>query len=88
MYTNNPFSKALYIISIIQFISGVIGGFILAKMEVDIFYSSYTEFSWIIFLISIFSGIISGIFFMGMAEIVNQLTALNSKLLKFEDQYK
>lgn len=76
MYSNNPISKSLFVFGIVIMVLGVISGFMLA-ME------SY-EFLWGIFFIYILSGVASGLVFMGLSEIISELSGLNRNFTRLD----
>ncbi len=75
----NAVATALSIIACIIFIGGFIAGIGLGYVEVEGYYSSYTEFSFKAALIYWAASFISGMLFLGFAEIIQLLTAIKNK---------
>lgn len=82
MSKNNVIANFLFIIGIIEIVAGIVLGIIFGTIEVEGYYSSYTSFSWSIFLLWSVGGIISGIIFIGFSEIINLLNRIYYQINK------
>ena len=76
---NNPIAKALTIIAWVIFIAGFIAGIVFGNVEVEGYYRSYSEFSFALAFIYWCVSFISGMMFLGFAEIIKLLDAIKKK---------
>ena len=72
----NKYAKALSIVGICILFLGILGAIVLGTSLGD----SYDSFNVTAFLIGVFSSVISGVFFLGLGEIVRLLADMNEKL--------
>jgi len=76
----NPMARALVVIAWITFIGGFLAGIILAVREVESgYYSTDNVFVWSVAITCWASSFISGVLFLGFAEIIKLLNAMVSK---------
>ena len=79
---DNPIATALTVIAVIIFIGGFIAGIALGRVVVDRGYSyryTYTEFSFAAAFVYWFASFVSGMVFLGFAEIIKLLTEIKNK---------
>lgn len=75
----NPIAMALNVIAWAVFIVGFIAGIVLGNVEIDGYYYSHTEFSFVIAFTYWSVALISGTMFLGFAEIIKLLDAIKNK---------
>ena len=75
----NTISTVFEVLAWIVFIGGFIAGIALGNVEVEGYYSSHSEFSFAIALTYWAVSFVSGMFFLGFAEIIQLLTDIKNK---------
>lgn len=78
-YKDNNVSQFLFITGIIFIVLGFIGGLVLGTYEESTYFGAESQIIWSVVIVYWFSGFVSGLFFIGLSEIVKLLNKIHQE---------